>query len=80
MDCVLNTINMKIVCLCRKEKSNSVEKMVAAAQMKAKPSSPKVLYLQEEEKEEARARKLGDFTFYTQESCFVSVSFNSKGQ
>lgn len=55
--------------VCRKEKSNSVEKMVAAAQMKAKPSSPKMLYMQEDEKEEPRARKLGEFKCYTQEPC-----------
>lgn len=43
--------------------------MVAAAQMKAKPSSPKMLYMQEDEKEEARARKLGELRCYTQEPC-----------
>jgi len=43
----------------KKEKSSSVEKLVAAAQGKAKASSPKVLYL-EEEKEEARPRLKSD--------------------
>lgn len=45
--------------LFRKEKSSSVEKLVAAVQAK-KAASPKVLYLEDEKEEAARNRKLGN--------------------
>uniref|UniRef100_A0A1B6LH14 Uncharacterized protein n=1 Tax=Graphocephala atropunctata TaxID=36148 RepID=A0A1B6LH14_9HEMI len=42
----------------KKEKSSSVEHLVAAAQVKTKIGSPKMLYLHDDDKEETRQRKI----------------------
>lgn len=57
-DSIICVVYISITFMFRKEKSSSVEKLVAAVQAK-KAASPKVLYLEEEKEEAARSRKLG---------------------